>query len=53
LTQAPATLTLAEGQPKIELPRKLTLDVFSIPTCEIRCAIDVVPIGFLRSRRQG
>ncbi|MGA7793804.1 MAG: hypothetical protein WCA19_12255, partial [Candidatus Acidiferrales bacterium] len=53
LNQAPATLTLTEGQPKMEVPRKLTLDVLSIPTGEIRCAIAVVPIGFLRSHCQG
>jgi len=45
-------LTLAERQPKMEVPRKLTPDVLSISTCEIPCATALVPIVSLRSRCQ-
>jgi hypothetical protein len=47
------TLTLAERQPKMEFPRKLTLDVLSIPTCEIHCATAFAPPDSLRSSSQG
>jgi hypothetical protein len=46
-------LTLTWRQPKMELPRKLTLDGLSIPTCEIRSATAVDSIVVLRSRCQG
>jgi hypothetical protein len=46
-------LTLIYQQPKIEFPRKLTLDVLSIATRKIRCPTALISIAVLRSCRQG